>query len=84
MQQQQYDEAVLCMDNRLALIEQLVQLAIECPMQQQAVAELERPQEQDKVMLSKAYLVVCKKIEDDLTGHIKNGEIAENELMEDK
>lgn len=35
-------------------------------------------------MLSKAYLVVCKKIEDDLTGHIRNGEIAENELMEDK
>lgn len=39
LQQQQYDEAVLCMDNRLALIDQLVQLAIECPMQQQAVAD---------------------------------------------
>lgn len=33
-------------------------------------------------MLSKAYLVVCKKIEDDLIGYIKNGEIAENKLSE--
>jgi hypothetical protein len=40
LQQQQYDEAVLCMDQRLALIDQLVQLAKERPMQQQAVSEL--------------------------------------------
>ena len=39
LQQQQYDEAVLCMDQRLALIDQLAQLAKECPMQQQAVAK---------------------------------------------
>lgn len=39
LQQQQYDEAVLCMDNRLALIDELAQMAKECPMQQQAVAE---------------------------------------------
>jgi hypothetical protein len=40
LQQHQYDEALPCMDKRLALIDQLAQLAKECPMQQQAVAEL--------------------------------------------
>lgn len=40
LQQQQYDEALSCMDERLALIGRLVQLAEEEPEQQQAVAAL--------------------------------------------
>jgi len=40
LQQQQYDEALLCMDERLALIGCLVQLAQDEPEQQQAVAAL--------------------------------------------
>lgn len=40
LQQQQYDEALLCMDERLALIGRLVQLAQDEPEQQQAVAAL--------------------------------------------
>ncbi|WP_429119853.1 hypothetical protein [Aeromonas allosaccharophila] len=66
MQQQQYDEAVLCMDKRLALIEQLVQLAIECPMQQQAVAELAATlslqEERLKVLTVSHHNIVFKKL----------------------
>ena len=40
LQQQQYDEALLCMDERLALIGRLVQLAQDDPEQQEAVAVL--------------------------------------------
>ncbi|MCH7372389.1 hypothetical protein [Aeromonas sp. MR16] len=40
LQQQQYDEALLCMDDRLALIDSLVQLVREDPAQQQAAAAL--------------------------------------------
>jgi hypothetical protein len=40
LQQHQYDEALLCMDDRLALIGRLVQLAQDEPEQQQAVAAL--------------------------------------------
>lgn len=40
LQQQQYDEALLCMDARLALIARLVQLAKDEPAQQQGVAML--------------------------------------------
>lgn len=40
LQQQQYDEALRCMDERLALIASLVQLAKEDPAQQQGVATL--------------------------------------------
>lgn len=40
LQQQQYDEALHCMDERLALIARLVQLAKEDPVQQQGVATL--------------------------------------------
>lgn len=40
LQQQQYDEALSCMDERLALIGSLVQLAQDEPEQQQAVAAL--------------------------------------------
>ncbi|HHO0760147.1 TPA: hypothetical protein ACSP71_004277 [Aeromonas hydrophila] len=39
LQQQKYDEAIQCMDNRLALIDQLAQLAKECQLQRQVVAE---------------------------------------------
>ncbi len=66
LQQQQYDEAVLCMDKRLALIEQLVQLAIECPMQQQAVAELAATlslqEERLKVLTVSHHNIVFKKL----------------------
>lgn len=40
LQQQQYDEALFCMDERLALIGRLVQLAQDDPEQQEAVAVL--------------------------------------------
>lgn len=40
LQQQQYDEALRCMDERLALIERLVQLVRKDPAQQQAAATL--------------------------------------------
>lgn len=40
LQQQQYDEALSCMDERLVLIGRLVQLAQDEPEQQQAVAAL--------------------------------------------
>lgn len=40
LQQQQYDEALQCMDDRLALIARLVQLVREDPAQQQAAATL--------------------------------------------
>ncbi|MGY3902036.1 hypothetical protein ACW5XF_06155 [Aeromonas lusitana] len=40
LQQQQYDEALLCMDERLALIASLVQLAKEDPAQRQGVVTL--------------------------------------------
>ncbi len=40
LQQQQYDEALLCMDERLALIGRLVQFVQDDPEQQQAVAVL--------------------------------------------
>ena len=40
LQQQQYDEALSCMDERLVLIGRLVQLAQDEPEQRQAVAAL--------------------------------------------
>ncbi|MFM4825673.1 hypothetical protein ACEUDJ_12440 [Aeromonas bivalvium] len=40
LEQQQYDEALQCMDERLALIESLVQLAKAEPAQRQSVAIL--------------------------------------------
>ncbi|MFM4719716.1 hypothetical protein [Aeromonas bivalvium] len=40
LEQQQYDEALQCMDERLALIESLVQLAKSEPAQRQSVATL--------------------------------------------
>ncbi|MGE6294800.1 hypothetical protein [Aeromonas media] len=40
LEQQQYDEALLCMDERLALIESLGQLARVEPAQRQSVATL--------------------------------------------
>ncbi|MGY3889084.1 hypothetical protein ACW5W6_05205 [Aeromonas mytilicola] len=40
LQQQQYDEALSCMDERLVLIGRLVQLAQDEPEQQQSVAAL--------------------------------------------
>lgn len=40
LQQQQYDEALLCMDERLALIGRLVQFVQDDPEQQEAVAVL--------------------------------------------
>lgn len=66
LQQQQYDEAVLCMDNRLALIDQLTQLAKECPLQQQAVAELAATlsiqEERLKVLTISHHKIVFKKL----------------------
>jgi len=66
LQQQQYDEAVLCMDNRLALIDQLAQLAKECPLQQQAVAEfaatLSIQEEKLKALTIIYYNIVFKKL----------------------
>lgn len=40
LQQQRYDEALQCMDDRLMLITRLVQQAKENPMQQQDIAAL--------------------------------------------
>ena len=40
LQQQRYDEALLCMDERLALIARLAQLAKDDPLQQQDIAAL--------------------------------------------
>ncbi len=40
LQRQEYDEALQCMDERLALIDSLVQLASKDPAQQSAVAAL--------------------------------------------
>lgn len=40
LRQQQYDEALLCMDERLALIDSLTQLAKAAPEQRQSVAPL--------------------------------------------
>ncbi|WP_429022945.1 hypothetical protein [Aeromonas allosaccharophila] len=66
LQQQQYDEAVVCMDNRLALIDQLAQLAKECPMQQQAVAELAATlsiqEERLKVLTVSYHKIVFKRL----------------------
>jgi hypothetical protein len=66
LQQQQYDEAVLCMDNRLSLIEQLVELAKECPLQQQAAAEfaatLSIQEEKLKALTISYHNIVFKKL----------------------
>ncbi|MCS3458603.1 hypothetical protein [Aeromonas sp. BIGb0445] len=40
LQQQQYDNALLCMDDRLVLVARLVQLAKDEPAQQQDIATL--------------------------------------------
>ena len=66
LQQQQYDEAILCMDNRLVLIDQLAQLAKECPQQQQAAAEfaatLSIQEEKLKALTISYHNIVFKKL----------------------
>lgn len=66
LQQQQYDEALLCMDERLALIGRLVQLAQDNPEQQQAVAalagELSLQEESTKALAASHHQIVFKQL----------------------